>query len=58
VGRPVSFSVSLILIDVVVEELGDEVDVGQEHTPAAVPLKAELVQGLTTQRKWVMSHLL
>ena len=31
-------------IDVVVEELGDEVDVGQDHSPAAVSVEAKLIQ--------------
>lgn len=31
---------------VVVEELGDEVDVGQQHSPAAVALQAKLVKSL------------
>ena len=39
-------SVSLVLIDVVVEELGDEVDVREDHASAAVPLQAQLVKGL------------
>lgn len=32
-------------LTVVVEELGDEVHVGEEHAAAAVALQAELVQG-------------
>jgi hypothetical protein len=31
-------SVSLVLVDVVVEKLGDEVDVREDHASAAVPL--------------------
>ncbi len=34
----------LVLIDVVVEQLGDEVDVRQDHAAAAVPVQTELVQ--------------
>jgi hypothetical protein len=39
-------SVSLVLVDVVVEKLGDEVDVREDHASAAVPLQAQLVKGL------------
>ena len=42
-----NISVSLVLIDVVVEELGDEVDVGQYHATAAVSLEAQLIQSLS-----------
>lgn len=32
------------LIDVVVKQLGDQVDVGEDHPSAAVPVQAEIVQ--------------
>lgn len=41
-----SINVWECLLTVVVEQLGDEVDVGQDHAPAAVTLQAELVQSL------------
>ena len=44
------FSVLLLLIDVVVQQLDDQVDVGQDHAPAAVPLATKLVKGLATQK--------
>ena len=35
----------LKLVDVVVEELGDQVDVGQDHSAAAISVQAELIEG-------------
>ena len=37
-------SLLLLFVDVVVEELDDEVDVGQDHAAAAVTLATELVE--------------
>ena len=34
----------LVLVDVVVEQLGDEVDVCQDHAAAAVPVEAQFVE--------------
>ena len=44
---PSSSSVSLVLVDVVVEQLGDQVDVSQDHATAAVSLEAQLVKRLS-----------
>ena len=44
-----NISVSLVLIDVVVKELGDEVDVSEDHSSAAVALETEGVKGLPNQ---------
>lgn len=35
----------LELVDVVVEKFGDQVDVSQDHSSAAVPAETELVKG-------------
>ena len=43
-SRSAVCSVLLLLVDVVVEQLDDQVDVRQDHAPAAVPLAAELVE--------------
>ena len=40
-------SISLVLIDVVVEELGDEVDMSEDHATAAISLEAQSVKGLS-----------
>eukprot|EP00404_Azadinium_spinosum_P000669 CAMPEP_0180420596 /NCGR_PEP_ID=MMETSP1036_2-20121128/2713_1 /TAXON_ID=632150 /ORGANISM="Azadinium spinosum, Strain 3D9" /LENGTH=42 /DNA_ID= /DNA_START= /DNA_END= /DNA_ORIENTATION= len=35
-----------LLVDVVIHNLLDEVNVGEHHTPAAVPVEAHLVEHL------------
>jgi len=43
-------SVLGLLVDVVVQQLDDEVDVGKDHPSAAVALAAELVKCLAIKR--------
>ena len=40
----------MVLVDVVVEQLGDQVDVSEDHSPAAVSLETKFVQGLALWR--------
>ena len=44
-------------VTVVVEEFGDEVDVGQEHAAAAVALQAELVQSFASVNTVLLKEL-
>lgn len=39
-------SLALLLVDVVVEQLDNEVDVGQNHAAAAVAFAAELIESV------------
>ncbi len=40
------------MVTVIVEELRDEVNVGQEHPPAAVSLELKCVQRLSNQQTY------
>ena len=36
----------LILINIVIEQLGDQINMGQEHSSAAIPIEAEIIKNL------------
>ena len=46
-----SHSVLFFLVDVVVEQFDDQVDVGENHSAAAVSLATKLIQSISVARK-------
>ena len=40
-------SIFLELVDIVVEQFWDQIDVSQNHSPAAVSVQAQLIEGLS-----------
>jgi len=49
-------SVLLLLVNVVVQQLDNQVDMGKDHTPTAVSLATKLVKGLPEKVKQSVSH--